>query len=211
MNTLQAGIAAAREGRQAEARALLQQALQANPRSEQGWLWMSIVVESEAERRICLERVLTINPYNQTAQAGLEKLSSDHGPGEGSESYLPVSRTVQVEGGSSGEEPRPVVPAQVSAGPLAGSPSPHASPTLGMDPVRPSSRPVRRLPPQPEPVDGLAQLRAAQFQPPPSAADASSSESDPFMALVLIGGLSITAVAGTLMLVVLWIIGWPPQ
>jgi hypothetical protein len=31
------------------------------------------------------------------------------------------------------------------------------------------------------------------------------------MALVLIGGLSITALAGTLMLVVLWIIGWPPQ
>jgi hypothetical protein len=211
MDVLQAGISAAREGRRVEARTLLQQALQANPRSEQGWLWMSIVVESEAERRTCLERVLAINPYNQTAQAGLEKLSSGQGPEDGSQSYLPVSRPVPPEGRSPGGEPRPVTPASISTGPVAGPPSPHATPTLGMDPVRPSSRPVRRLAPKPEPVDGLAQLRAAQFQPPPSAADASSSESDPFMALVLIGGLSITALAGTLMLVVLWIIGWPPQ
>jgi hypothetical protein len=61
---------------------------------------------------------------------------------------------------------------------------------------------------------GLAALRAAQYAPPdeadvsPSSPDA--SESDPFMALVLIGGLSITAIAGALMLGVLWLIGWPP-
>jgi hypothetical protein len=30
------------------------------------------------------------------------------------------------------------------------------------------------------------------------------------MALVLIGGLAITAIAGALMLGVLWLIGWPP-
>jgi hypothetical protein len=211
MNTLQAGIAAAREDRRAEARALLQQALQANPRSEQGWLWMSAVVESEAERRICLERVLTINPYNQTAQAGLAKLSSTPSSEAGSESYLPISRPVRFEGGAPGGEPRPATPAQMSTGPTAGLLSPHTTSTLGMDPVRPDSRPVRRLAPQPEPTDGLAQLRAAQFQPPSSSQAPPSSESDPFMALVLIGGLSITALAGTLMLVVLWIIGWPPQ
>jgi hypothetical protein len=210
MNTLQAGIAAAREDRRAEARALLQQALQVNPRSEQGWLWMSAVVESEAERRICLERVLTINPYNQTAQSGLEKLSSGHSPGDGSGSYLPISQSARPEGEASGAEPRPVAPAQLSPGPAAGSLSPHTTPTLGIDPVRPNSRPLRRLVPQPEPADGLAQLRAGQFQPPSSSADTSSSESDPFMALVLIGGLSITALAGALMLVVLWVIGWPP-
>jgi hypothetical protein len=211
MNTLQAGITAAREDRRAEARALLQQALQANPRSEQGWLWMSAVVESEAERRICLERVLTINPYNQTAQSGLEKLNSGHSPEDGSGSYLPISRPARLEGEAPGADPRLVASTQLSPGPAAGSLSPHTTPTLGMDPVRPSSRPVRRLVPQPEPPDGLAQLRAAQFQPPSSSADVSASESDPFMALVLIGGLSITALAGTLMLVVLWIIGWPPQ
>jgi Tfp pilus assembly protein PilF len=77
MDALQAGITAAQAGRQAEAQALLRQALEADPRSEQGWLWMSAVVESDVERRTCLERVLDINPYNQTAQAGLDSLSSD--------------------------------------------------------------------------------------------------------------------------------------
>ena len=36
---------------------------------------MSAVVDSDADRRACLERVLTINPHNQTAKAGLEKES----------------------------------------------------------------------------------------------------------------------------------------
>jgi hypothetical protein len=79
-------------------------------------------------------------------------------------------------------------------------------PTLGMDPVLPGSRPIRRL----EPEDSLARLRAAQFQPQAAAGQAASSGSDPFMAMVLIGGLSITAVAGTLILAALWLIGWPP-
>jgi hypothetical protein len=83
-------------------------------------------------------------------------------------------------------------------------------PTLGMDPVAPSPRPIQRLEPQPASSNGLAQLRAAQFQPPSAAGNPSFSESDSFMALVLIGGLSITALAGALMLGVLWLIGWPP-
>jgi hypothetical protein len=205
MDTLEAGITAAREGRRVEARELLQQALQSDPRSEQGWLWMSAVVETDDERRICLERVLTINPKNQTAQAGLDKLGSADGLGDSLESYLLVSQSTQTE---------PEVPPQAAASLAAQPPSPHSMPTVGLDPVVPSPRPIERLVPQP--VTGLAALRAAQFQPS-GAADASSSqpeesssEQDPFMALVLIGGLSITAIAGALMLGVLWLIGWPP-
>ncbi len=181
MDTLQAGIIAAREGRQAEARALLQQVLQADPRSEQGWLWMSAVVETDAERRTCLERVLSINPYNQTAQARLEKLS-------------PVDSPVT----------------DLSTGQNAGPTSPHSMPTLGMDPVAPGSRRIRRLAPQAEPEDELARLRAAQIQPPAPSPEANASQSDPYMALILIGGLSVTAIGGALMLAILWLIGWPP-
>jgi hypothetical protein len=207
MDTLQAGITAAREGRREEARELLQQALQADPRSEQGWLWMSAVVETDDERRICLERVLTINPKNQTAQAGLEKLGSADGLGDSVESYLPVSQSTQAKA----EEPR-----QAATGPLTEPPSPHTMPTVGLDPVMPGPRPIERLVPQPEPAAGLAALRAAQYSPPGEddassyQAQESSSEPDPFMALILIGGLSITAIAGALMLGVLWLIGWPP-
>jgi hypothetical protein len=205
MDPLQAGITAAQEGRQAEARALLQEALQANPRSEQGWLWMSAVVETDDERRICLERVLTINPHNQTAQAGLEKLEAPNSSKADFERYMPLRQTASA----GGKEARQTAAPQPSKSQVAPPPSPHSMPTLGIDPVVPRRRPIERLEPQSNPSDGLAQLRAAQFQPPPEP-EASSPESDPFMALVLIGGLSITAMAGALMLGVLWLIGWPP-
>jgi hypothetical protein len=205
MDALQAGISAAREGRRAEAQALLQQAVQANPRSEQGWLWMSAVVETDDERRTCLERVLTINPHNQTAKIGLERLISPQSPGDGMERYFPIPRSAQSGAGA----PRSAAAPSAPADPLALPPAPHSMPTLGMEPVLSGSRPIRRL--TPEPADGLAQLRAAQFQPSAPAAQSASSESDPFMALVLIGGLSLTAVAGALILGVLWLIGWPPQ
>ncbi len=206
MDALQAGISAAREGRRAEAQDLLQQALQDDPRSEQGWLWMSAVVETDAERRICLERVLTINPHNQTAWAGLDKLDSPSDPEDGGEGNLPIS---QPDSGAD-QAARQVVGPALSTDQVATPPSPHSMPTVGMDPLAPARRPIQRLVPQPEASDGLAQLRAAQFESSSSVDDPSSSEADTFMALVLIGGLSITAVAGALMLGVLWLIGWPP-
>lgn len=205
MDTLQAGITAAREGRRAEARALLQQALQADTRSEQGWLWMSAVVESDDERRICLERVLTVNPNNQTARAGLEKLNAPDSSGHDTVGYLPVSKPIQPQA----RELRRVVAPESPTSHVTEPPSLHAAPTQGMDAVAPRYRPIERLVPQHDPTDGLAALRAAQFQPP-AEPDEPTSESDPFMALVLIGGLSVTAIAGGLMLLLLWLIGWPP-
>jgi hypothetical protein len=210
MDALQAGITAAREGRRAEARALLQQALQTNPRSEQGWLWMSAVVETDAERSTCLERVLTINPHNQTAHVGLEKLRASSSPDHGAENYLPASQPPSPQGGAPVREHGQTPGVQMPVNPVARPPSPHTMPTLGMSPVTSDSRPIQLLTPQPDAEDGLAQLRAAQLQPLPSSSPEPSSQSDNFMALVLIGGLSITAIGGTLMLILLWIIGWPP-
>lgn len=205
MDALNAGITAAREGHQAQARALLQEALQANPRSEQGWLWMSAVVETDDERRTCLERVLSINPHNQTAQAGLEKLEAPDSSKAGFERYLPLPQTASAGGKGAGQR----AAAQATRGQLAPPLSPHSMPTSGIDPVVARPRRIERLEPQPNTWDGLAQLRAVQFQPP-SEPETSPSGSDPFMTLVLIGGLSITALAGALMLGILWLIGWPP-
>jgi len=47
---LQHSIAAFKTGDKARARQLLTQALQANPQSEQEWLWLSGAVESDSER-----------------------------------------------------------------------------------------------------------------------------------------------------------------
>jgi len=208
MNPLQAGIAAAREGRRAEARALLMQALQTNSRSEQAWLWMSAVVETDTERQACLEQVLAINPHNQTAQVGLEKIKAGNSAEGSQPPYLPISRPDIPQNRAPSERPAP------PATPPARPPSPHSLPTLGMSPVESEAGRIRRLEPQPAPaVDGLALLRAAQSQPRPAPAPVRSpapSAPGSLAAVIIIGGLSVTAIAGLLMLIVLWLIGWPP-
>jgi tetratricopeptide (TPR) repeat protein len=70
------GIAAARAGRLDEARASLLKALEADDRNESAWLWLSGVIGSPDERRICLENVLAINPDNTHARRGLELIES---------------------------------------------------------------------------------------------------------------------------------------
>jgi hypothetical protein len=71
---LKRGIAAIKEGHKAEARKLLAQVVEQDERNEMAWLWMSGVVDTDAERRVCLENVLAINPDNEVAKRGLERL-----------------------------------------------------------------------------------------------------------------------------------------
>ncbi len=71
---LKQGIAAARAGRKDEARQKLMRVIELDEQNEQAWLWLSGVVESDADRRACLENVLTINPANAAAQKGLRLL-----------------------------------------------------------------------------------------------------------------------------------------
>ncbi len=71
---LRQGIAAAKAGQKDHARELLMEAVELDERNEQAWLWLSGMVESPNDRRICLENVLAINPDNAHAQSGLEWL-----------------------------------------------------------------------------------------------------------------------------------------
>jgi hypothetical protein len=73
-DTLNRAIAAAKAGRKAEARRLLETVLDADERNERAWLWLSDVVENDEERIVCLENVLTINPDNEVARKGLAAL-----------------------------------------------------------------------------------------------------------------------------------------
>jgi tetratricopeptide (TPR) repeat protein len=77
---LQQGIAAYKAGRKAEARKLFWQVLEADPKNERAWLWLSGTVETEQERYACLEKVLDINPNNETARRGLEHLRAEAPP-----------------------------------------------------------------------------------------------------------------------------------
>jgi len=68
------GMRASTEGRNADARQLLQQVGRQEPQNEKAWLWLSGAVESDGERRKCLNKVLSVNPANADALRGLEML-----------------------------------------------------------------------------------------------------------------------------------------
>lgn len=75
-------IQAARSGNTNWARECLGRVLKADPRNEEAWLWLSAVLDTVAEKRYCLERVLAINPSNAQAQAGLRYLEGKEEAGQ---------------------------------------------------------------------------------------------------------------------------------
>ncbi len=64
------------QGQRGRARDLLTRLLRENQSDAQGWLWMSSVVESLSERIFCLEKVLKLEPKNNTAKRGLVLLGA---------------------------------------------------------------------------------------------------------------------------------------
>jgi twitching motility two-component system response regulator PilG len=74
MQLVRNGIAAARAGDTAGARVALRQAVTLDPGIETGWLWLAGVTDDPAEAIGHLERVLQLNPKNETARTGIEQL-----------------------------------------------------------------------------------------------------------------------------------------
>jgi hypothetical protein len=71
---LRTGIQAAQSGNKAVARAILEQVIEQAPENELAWIWLASVVETTAERRDCLLKVLAINPNNVRAKQALARL-----------------------------------------------------------------------------------------------------------------------------------------
>jgi hypothetical protein len=65
------GVAAARGGQKRVAAVLLARAVQLDPQHEQGWLWLSGVLDAPEEVAFCLRSVLALNPANERAKKGL--------------------------------------------------------------------------------------------------------------------------------------------
>jgi tetratricopeptide (TPR) repeat protein len=65
------GIDAAKSGRKAQARALLQRAVKVETNNVTAWLWLSGVLDNPLEQEACLEKALTLDPDNNAARKGL--------------------------------------------------------------------------------------------------------------------------------------------
>ena len=187
MDPLQSGITAARQGRRAEARDWLHEAIRLDAHLEQAWLWLSTVVETDAEHRICLEQALAINPHNETTRGRLEDIAAS---GRESASGVPINRLSPQP-----PQPRPALPL-ASLVPLASLAEP-ASASAG-------PRPPRRLPPH---LVAVEMLTTAPDAPGSDAAD-QPAPSSRMTAVALVGCLSVSAASGLVLLVGFLLLGW---
>ena len=77
---LRDGIAAYKAGNKILARQLLGEAVNATPNSEAAWLWLSACVETDEQKKYCLNRALSINPENQNTRTALARLEQPAQP-----------------------------------------------------------------------------------------------------------------------------------
>lgn len=68
------GIQAFKAKRRDPAEQILRRAVALDEMNELGWLWLSGVVVEDSEKVLCLNKVLSINPRNKHAQAGLDAM-----------------------------------------------------------------------------------------------------------------------------------------
>jgi hypothetical protein len=74
---LKEAIALAQAGQRLEARGLLSQIVEADPRQELAWMWLATVSTGREERIEYLERALALNPDNPTTRRAYEKLTGE--------------------------------------------------------------------------------------------------------------------------------------
>ena len=73
---VQRGMDAANDNRKDFARQCFEQALEHEAENEMAWLWMASVADSDDEKTAYFEKILSINPENESAKASLESIQS---------------------------------------------------------------------------------------------------------------------------------------
>jgi hypothetical protein len=149
---LERGIASARSGQRAEARQALFRALNHESQREMCWLWLAAVSEDAQQERVYLNKVLTLNPNNRFAKAGLAHLDAQ-----------PVQ---PIGAGDLG---------LLEAEPGSGENAATASPDVAATPPKPSQHPAPRSE-SPVSQSGAAQFTVQESTPvraePPAVAPA---------------------------------------
>lgn len=71
---LEEAITLIKAGQKEQALPLLKQVVQAEPRNENAWLWLSTCFNDPEKKKFCINKALEINPENQKAHQLLERL-----------------------------------------------------------------------------------------------------------------------------------------
>ena len=78
----QQAIAAAQIGENIEAERLLQRAIELDEENVEAWLWLARVTDDLTQKQTYFEQVLALDPYNEPARLGLERLREKLGLAE---------------------------------------------------------------------------------------------------------------------------------
>lgn len=109
-NLLVQGFKAAKEGRREEAYDIFCDVVRRDPNNELGWLYRAATTQDLSEAYVCLQRVLNINPANEKAQRGVERIQNRL-------SAETSSRTAAANGGSTAAAvPPPIEEREVISG-----------------------------------------------------------------------------------------------
>jgi tetratricopeptide (TPR) repeat protein len=92
----QQGIQAAKAGEKDNARDLLQQSIRIDPYNEAAWLWLASVARDNRERLFCLQKLLEINPQNETARKALDAANQAQTPAPSAVRRLPNAPVTQT-------------------------------------------------------------------------------------------------------------------
>ncbi|MBE0698028.1 MAG: hypothetical protein IH586_13985, partial [Anaerolineaceae bacterium] len=149
LDITQRGITALKAGDRPAARKFLSQAVKEKPDDPIAWLWLSGAVENDDHRIVCLRQVLRIDPQNQAAVRGLEKLLSK------TQQPPPVQTQETVEA--------PEPPVIDKAGPQIFEPPPSPEPVAALQP-----QPIEPIQPEKnfEPAWRTKALAAREEMPP---------------------------------------------
>jgi hypothetical protein len=209
VSDLERGIIAARKGRKAEAKKLLIRVLKQNNRNEQAWLWLSEAVDTIGEQIACIEQVLRIDPDNTTAKYALKKLKSQ--PSQRSAGSQPaIGSPSAVEPSLHEQSRRERKPFRLSEMP------PHGPQSEAVYHEATMSLPPTSMPAKPKNQHTL--LRRAEATPrnlPKTNGTSNRSRPAtlkdpndiPLLPLILFGTLSVTAIGGMLMMLLLVFLG----
>jgi hypothetical protein len=77
---LEKGIQAARDNERKRAQDILTHVIELDQHNEKAWLWLSSVVATPADKEVCLENALLINPDNTYAAMGLQHIRQQNKP-----------------------------------------------------------------------------------------------------------------------------------
>ena len=114
------GFKAAKENRRDEAYNIFCDVVRRDPNNELGWLYRAATTDDLSEAYVCLQRVLSINPNNEKAQRGIERIQARLNSEEGEETPAATEQAAPVTN-------RPPAPAQFGEAEVVSGMRPGAS------------------------------------------------------------------------------------